>query len=196
LWQVENEPFRRFGEGGDFDLLSSEFLAEEIALVKRLDQRPTLMTDSGELSTWIPALSLPADRFGTTVYRQFWLPTFGLWQHPVPVWSYPLKDRLARALLRKDGETIVVELQAEAWFESASLRDVPPERQQREFPADLLLVSNLEYARRTQAPRVYLWGVEWWYWMQAQGFPEYVEAARRAFHGGQQPTRPGCPAAL
>ena len=60
LWQVENEPFRRFGEGGDFDVLRPEFLAEEIALVKRLDHRPTLMTDSGELSTWIPAMRLPA----------------------------------------------------------------------------------------------------------------------------------------
>ena len=93
---------------------------------------------------------------------------------------------MVRALLRKGGETIIVELQAEAWFQPASLVDIAPELQRHEFPADLLLVSNVEYARRTQFSQAYLWGVEWWYWMEAQGYPEYLEAARRVFRDGDQ----------
>jgi hypothetical protein len=182
MWQVENEPYRNFGDGGDRRVLSADFLAQEIDLVRRQDHRPTLMSDSGELSSAIQVLSLPADRFGTTLYRQRWFPGIGFWQHPLPAWFYLAKDRLARALLRKGGETIIVELQAEAWFEdSAGLPYVHPDTQNREFPADLLLGANVEYARRTHAPEVYLWGVEWWYWMREQGHPEYVDAARRAF---------------
>jgi hypothetical protein len=93
---------------------------------------------------------------------------------------------VVRALLRKGGETIIVELQAEARFEQAALVDIPPEQQRREFPADLLLVSNVEYARRTQFSQAYLWGVEWWYWMEAHGYPEYLEAARRVFRRGDE----------
>jgi hypothetical protein len=182
MWQVENEPYRNYGHGGDRRVLSADFLAQEIELVRRLDHRPTLLSDSGELSASLPALSLPADRFGTTLYRQRWFPAIGFWQHPLPAWSYLAKDRLARTLLGRDGETIIVELQAEAWFEaSAGLTDIPPDTQKREFPPDLLLGSNVEYARRTHAPEVYLWGVEWWYWMRERGHPEYVDAARQVF---------------
>jgi hypothetical protein len=186
MWQAENEPFRRYGECRGDDLLNADLLAEEIDLIKRLDRRPVLMTDSGELSTWVSAMRLSGHYLGTTLYRQLWFQTIGFWQHPLPAWSYTARDRVARALLRKDGETIVVELQAEPWFEPAALLDVSPERQKRGFPADLLLLSNVEYARRTHFSQVYLWGVEWWYWMDAQGHPEYLETARRLLRAGDQ----------
>ena len=181
MWQVENEPFRRYGECRGPELLSPDFLAEEIRLVRRLDGRPILVTDSGELSTWIPAMRLPGDYFGTTAYRQLSFRTIGFWQHLLPAWSYTAKDRLVRSLLRKEGETILVELQAEAWFEPAALADVPPERQAEEFPADLLLGANVDYARRMGFAHAYLWGVEWWFWMRGRGYPRYVEAARPLF---------------
>jgi hypothetical protein len=181
MWQVENEPFRRYGECRGPELLTPDFLTEEIRLVKRLDGRPVLVTDSGELSSWIPAMRLPGDQFGTTAYRQLSFRTIGFWQHPLPAWSYPAKDRVVRGLLRKEGETILVELQAEPWFEPAALADIPPERQAEEFPEDLLLGANVDYARRIGFSHAYLWGVEWWFWMQAQGYPSYVEAARPLF---------------
>jgi beta-galactosidase GanA len=70
MWQVENEPFRGYGECRGPELLTSAFLTEEIGLVRRLDGRPVLVTDSGELSSWIPAMRLPGEYFGTTAYRQ------------------------------------------------------------------------------------------------------------------------------
>ena len=186
MWQAENEPFRRFGECRGADLLNPDLMTAEIQLIKRLDPRPVLMTDSGELSTWGPAVRLSEYYLGTALYRQISFRTIGRWQHPLPAWSYTARDRVVRALLGKGGETIIVELQAEAWFQSAALVDVPAELQKREFPADLLLVSNVEYARRTQFSPVYIWGAEWWYWMEAQGYPEYLEAARRVFRDGDQ----------
>ena len=65
-WQVENEPFLiNFGECPKLD---KGLLDKEIALVKSLDNRPIVVTDSGELSAWIPA-ARRADIFGTTMYR-------------------------------------------------------------------------------------------------------------------------------
>lgn len=181
MWQVENEPLRRFGDCGNFDVLDPKFLTQEITLIEKLDQRPVLVTDSGELSTWVRALRVSHDYFGTTLYRQRWFAPIGFWQQPLPAWSYTAKDRLTRALLQKDGETILVELQSEAWFDTANLADIPAELQRREFPAQRMILDNVEYARRTQFRQIYLWGVEWWYWMEAQGFPEYGEAAQRVF---------------
>jgi len=51
-WQVENEPFLLFGicPTPDADLLD-----REIALVRKIDPtRKIIVTDSGELSLWIP----------------------------------------------------------------------------------------------------------------------------------------------
>jgi hypothetical protein len=180
MWQVENEPFRQFGECRS-GILTAEFLAQEIELVSRLDARPTVMSDSGELPTWLTAMRLSREYFGTVVYRQLYFQRFGFWQHPLPSWFYSGRNRLDRAMLRKEGQTILIELQAEAWFQPAALADIPPAVQQREFPATLLLISNVEFGRRTGFPRIYLWGVEWWSWMEIQGYPEYVEQARTIF---------------
>src|SRR3989339_898155 len=64
-WQVENEPFLiNFGECPKLD---KELLDREIALVRALDNRQIIITDSGELSAWLPAAKR-ADIFGTTMY--------------------------------------------------------------------------------------------------------------------------------
>jgi len=97
----------------------------------------------------------------------------------VPVWVYTAKDRLVRGVLGKPGKTIVIELQAEAWFKTLWVAEAPIEMQKAHFPAETLR-DNVKYARRTHFPQVYLWGVEWWYWMKARGHPEYVAAARGA----------------
>ena len=97
---------------------------------------------------------------------------------PLPVWFYTERERLIRNLLQKPGETIIIELQAEAWFESTTLIDVSPQLQRDVFRPDLFM-ANVDLARRTQVPRIYLWGVEWWYWMRARGYPEYIDCAQR-----------------
>jgi hypothetical protein len=176
LWQVENEPFRHFGLCGDFAVLDVDFVRRETELVRSLDDRPVLITESGELSTWLDAMRL-TDVFGSTMYRTIWFPSLGVWHYPLPAAHYRVKDRLVRTVLRKPGRTIIAELQAEAWFKSShTLVEVAPAFQQRTFPATML-IDNVEYARKTGLSPIYLWGVEWWYWMEQQGYPEYVEAA-------------------
>jgi len=68
MWQVENEPFRTFGECRGFDVLTPELVAEEMRIIKALDPRPVLMTDTGELSTWVTAMRLSDEYFGSTLY--------------------------------------------------------------------------------------------------------------------------------
>jgi hypothetical protein len=181
MWQAENEPFVPYGECPGRAALTSEFLSREISLIHRLDARPVILTDSGEGSTWLRALQLSNAEFGLSLYRDIPIPPFGVWHYPLPAWSYAAKDRLARTIVGNSGTTVVTELQAEAWFEQGGLLEIHHDVHKREFPPERVIVENLEYARRTHFPRIYLWGVEWWYWMSSRGHPEYLETARAAF---------------
>ena len=80
-WQVENEPFLKvFGECPKPD---KDFYKKELQLVKSLDNRPIVITESGELSTWLKAASL-ADYVGTSVYRITWNKHWGYFYYPLP----------------------------------------------------------------------------------------------------------------
>jgi hypothetical protein len=46
-----------------------------------------------------------------------------------------------------------------------------------DFPPSIIS-NNVEYARETGFGVGYLWGVEWWYWMEAQGYPGYLATAK------------------
>jgi hypothetical protein len=179
-WQVENEPFVNFGNCGG-SVLAPAFINEELALIGRLDHRRVLLTDSGEWSTLLPAMSTAGVDIGLSVYRDVPLSTLGLSHYPLPAWSYTAKDWFARAVTGAEGTTIISELQCEPWFVGGELKEVPYEVQRSEFPPEQIVLSNVEYARRTHFSRAYLWGVEWWFWMASSGHSEYLEAARQAF---------------
>lgn len=71
-WQVENEPFLEVFATEHCGNLDVDFLDEEIALVKSLDNsRPILVTDSGNLGTWASPYRR-GDSFGTSVYVYLW----------------------------------------------------------------------------------------------------------------------------
>ena len=42
---------------------------------------------------------------------------------------------------------------------------------------------NVEFARRVGFPEVYLWGVEWWYWIREKGDASFWNEARGLFAG-------------
>jgi hypothetical protein len=180
MWQVENEPFVVFGKCQEL-VLTPAFIQKEIALIHRLDHRGVLLTDSGEWSTLIPTVATTDVDIGLSVYRDMPMPSLGLTRYPLPAWSYSAKDWFARSVTGVLGHTIVSELQCEPWFEDGALRDVPYEIQRSLFPPEQIIRSNVDYARRIGFPRAYLWGVEWWYWMAAQGNHEYVAEAQRVF---------------
>lgn len=166
FWQVENEPFLDFG---DCHTLSRADLKEEISLVKQLDPaHPTITTDSGELSLWWRAGNA-ADYFGTTMYRTVWNRMFGYFTYRLlpPGW-YPLRAWL---LGRSLATSFIMELQGEPWSADGPITNMSLPQQYQSMNIDRLK-ENVAYARRSGFPRAYLWGAEWWYWLEKNGHTE------------------------
>jgi hypothetical protein len=174
-WQVENEPFFHFGECPNKDHLTDSFLQQEVTLVRSLDPRPILITDSGELSNWIQAIGL-SDQFGTTLYRKTWNPILGTSSFPIPPFIYTVKDQLIRLMLNHPGKTMVAELQAEPW----GINNLPIQQESIDTQISTFSVAdlnnNFNYAKETGFSDIYLWGVEWWFYMRNHGHPEYLDA--------------------
>jgi len=124
-------------------------------------------------------LALTRFIFGTTLYRQVYDKSFGRLTYPLPPYFYSLKSGLIRNIFaRSNKETIVAEFQAEPWLAEGKL--LGAEQQARIFPVETL-GSYIGYVRKTGFNQVYLWGVEWWYWMDKQGHPQYLEYTKSLF---------------
>jgi uncharacterized membrane protein len=177
-WQVENEPFLPyFGVCPDFD---KKFLDEEIALVRSLDNRPIVVSDSGELSIWALAAKR-ADIFGTTLYRIVWtdkIPGGAYVHYPVGPDFFYLKANLIKYFAGAK-DIIVVELQAEPWGPKP-IYEMPISEREKSLSLKQFK-ENIEFARETGFREAYLWGIEWWYWEKLQGRPEFWEEARALF---------------
>ena len=175
-WQVENEPFLPFGicPPPDGTLLDSE-----IAVVKRVDRtREIIVTDSGELSLWIQA-ARRADIFGTTMYRTIWKKGIGYFEYPIGPRFFQFKHLLIR-LFAGQTKAIVIELQAEPWIGGSTTDGLLAEQFKSMNPQQLR--DNVIYAQQVGFPEIYLWGVEWWYWLKTtQGHPELWDTARELY---------------
>lgn len=162
LWQVENEPLIhfRFGDCKEYEI---NLINEEIALVKKLDPKHmTLITDSGEISTWSVAAN-KADLFGTTLYRTIRIKGGWVWRYD---WLPPSFYKLRARFYNLDYEKFFIsELQAEPWFEDGNQTSVPLAIQEETFNPEQFR-KNISYAKHTGASRAYLWGTEWWYWIK------------------------------
>ena len=178
MWQIENEPL--FPYGADCDSPDENFLKQEIALVKQLDPtRQIVVSDSGELSLWIGAMSA-SDVFGTTMYRTVQNPIFGNFTYPFSPYFYTLRSNLIRNLFAKQNQkTIITELQAEPWF-SEPLTQIPIVTQAKTFSVQNLK-ENVQYAKKTGFDSAYLWGAEWWYFMDKNGYSVYLKEAKTLF---------------
>ncbi|MEA3398803.1 MAG: cellulase family glycosylhydrolase [Patescibacteria group bacterium] len=158
-WQVENEPFlSHFGDCPEF---SAKFLDKEIALVRSFDDRPIVITDSGELSVWIFAAKR-ADIFGTTMYQNTYSEALDRYiNYPISPGFFRFKKNIARLFAHPD-KWIVIELQAEPWG------PIPIVELSREDKARTMdkekFAEMLEFSRKAGFREFYLWGVEWWYW--------------------------------
>jgi hypothetical protein len=171
-WQVENEPLFHFGRCPPAD---RALLEKEIALVRSLDSRPIMVTDSGELSTWIGTGTL-GDILGISMYRLVWNKYLGELYWPVSPLYYTERINLVSPVVK---QVVVSELQAEPWFRKPPVET--PLEEQLEQMNPRRLRENVEFARETGAPSILLWGAEWWYWLKLQGRPEMWEAARSLF---------------
>ncbi len=174
-WQVENEPFLPFGECPKLD---KDFLDEEISLVRSLDSRPIIISDSGELGTWYNAAGR-ADILGTTLYRIVWDKRLGYVHYPVASISYRIKAAIIMYLTGVE-KIIIVELQAEPWGPKMII-DTPIEEQYKSMSPEQFR-ENIEYVRKIEFSEAYLWGAEWWYWLKTEkGDDRIWEEAKEVF---------------
>lgn len=173
-WQMENEPFLDFGVCGTVD---PNLLDAEIAQAHKLDPlRPVVVTDSGELSLWLKAASR-ADIFGTTMYREVYSAKMGHWRYPIGPNFFKIKQLIIK-LFAHQNNAIVIELQGEPWVQGWTT-SAPIETQLASMNPNVLL-DNVQFAKKTGMREVYVWGVEWWYWMKtAQNDPSLWEAAKK-----------------
>jgi hypothetical protein len=178
-WQIENEPF--FPYGPDCPTVDRGLYKLELAMVRALDKRPLIGTDSGEKGAWLPIAWTGVDILGATMYREVYYDKQSRYlTYPLPAWTYNVKAGLVR-LLSRANRTIGVELQAEPWFAGKGAQETPlPEQLAHMNP--VILQRNINYAAQTGFEENYLWGVEWWYWMEkVHNDSSLIQAAKPLF---------------
>ena len=166
-WQVENEPFLKFGECPALDI---KLLDEEIALVRKLDNRPIVITDSGELSLWVQAAKR-ADIFGTTMYRYVWHKWLGTYKYPISPGFFRVKERVVRLFVGQKKPFVVIELQAEPW-QRKQIYEIATDEQIKNLPLENFK-GIIDYAKKAGFSEYYLWGAEWWWALKQNNHPEY-----------------------
>jgi len=177
-WQVENEPLLDvFGVCPPGD---AKLLAEEVHAVKATDEtRPIIITDSGELSFWVRT-GINADILGISMYRVSWNKWLGYFYYPITPAFYRQKAEALYPIVKK---VIVTELQAEPWPANQTALAATPIPEQYKSMTIKRFQDNVEFARRVGFSEVYLWGVEWWYWIRVHGDPSFWNEARSIFAG-------------
>lgn len=185
-WQVENEPFLRFGECGT---VSKEILSKEIELTRSLDPKhQILVTDSGEFGLWYKAARM-GDIFGTTMYRNIYINAIG-WlvgnvEYPISPAYFRIKEKITRFLIKDFHKRfVVIELQAEPWSR-VELPKVSVEEQLKLFSLNYF-IDTINYGKETGFDEYYFWGAEWWYWMKTKhNHPEFWEVAKETIQNKQ-----------
>lgn len=141
---------------------------------------PILITDSGELNSWLGAAQF-GDVLGITMYRTVYSGRTGRpfhYDYLFPSWAYRLKARVVRFAFGKD--VLISELQGEPWGAVPYTAMTQEERLAAFSPQRFAGLAR--FAWRTQLPEVYWWGVEYWYWeKEKQGNPAYWEYAKTFF---------------
>ncbi len=172
-WQVENEPFFRFGDCPTW-WIRKDFIDQEIALVRSLDKRPIVITESGEGDLWIKAAKR-ANIVGASVYRTVWN-KYIRYTYPFTANFYRAKGGLVKLVYGKP--TLMHEIQMEPWTPGVALPDFPLEKQYLTmWPGRFR--ENIKIVREVGFSPAYLWGVEWWYWLKRQkNEPTIWEEAR------------------
>jgi hypothetical protein len=170
-WQVDNEPFLNIF--GECPKRKDEFVEKEIELVRSLDNRQIVITESGELSSWLRGAKI-ADILGVSLYRKTWNSNWGWFQYPLPPAFYYFKSQAIKFFTGVE-KIINTELQVEPWAQSGDLTKMSLFDQK--YAMDLDGVKNsISFAKKSGFDEIYLWGVEWWWWMgQKNGDWSYWE---------------------
>ncbi len=161
IWQVENEALFAFGE--DCPTTPTDLIKKEMQVVRDIDSRPILLTDSGELGFWLPVAKLNPDIFGSTMYRVVHSPRLGYFKYPLPPQFFRGKAGFVKTFSNVD-KMMGVELQAEPWFTDTDVFHTDL-KTQNALMNTKIFNEYVNYAKKAGFEENYLWGVEWWYWM-------------------------------
>ena len=181
--QVENEPFVGHRGYANNWRIHKQFLAEEIATVRAADpgKHPIVVSHASWLrsdETWRWILE-HADGLAQSVYTKRQRGPWS-WLYIFPYRLGPFTPDLpqqARTARRAGKELWIGELQAEPYEQpSVDVRRIPTARAASFSPR--WFRENTRLAARSGATRVYLWGVEWWYYLRdTRHEPELWQAA-------------------
>ena len=182
IWQVENEPFFKFGEC-DNPPIKRDLVLKEIQMAKSLDGRGILVQDSGEGGFWFPAYQA-GDYLGISMYRIIWYDFWGAFfgnfiyfKYPLAHWTYKIKADLT---LVPHENIIVTELQAEPW--GPAINSALTQKEKDRSMSRHHFLDTISYAQKAGFKDYYFWGVEWWYWEKyVNGNPFFWDTAGAVF---------------
>lgn len=163
-YQLENEFFMTvFGECKNFD---RSRLVEEFNMVKKLDPHHPIIISRSNNWIGLPLGSPRPDRFGISVYKRVWDATFThrYYEYPLPSWFYSMLGGWAELITGKD--MVIHELQAESWTPNGlDINDLSIEEQYKSMNPERMK-DRIEYGEATGMRDIYIWGMEWWYWLK------------------------------
>lgn len=172
-WQLENEALLKdFGycEDGDYSHLR---LRTEYEIAKDTDPvHPVIMTLS---DSWgLPWRRPHPDRYAMSLYRITInkKDTYVYSKRPAVFYRF----RVLFIRLLKNRGCFIHELQAEPWLKTALTESSIEEQLKRMNPP--MLKNIIRYAQKTGQNPIDLWGLEWWYWLKAQGHPQLWNFAK------------------
>ncbi|MEZ4180587.1 MAG: beta-galactosidase [Candidatus Doudnabacteria bacterium] len=176
-WQLENEPFFDFGE--ECGVITRQEYKASAEIIRQIDSRPIIVTDSGEKSLWLTAAWAGADYFGATMYRQVYHGKKEKYiTYPLPAISYTIKTGMIK-LLSPTNYGLGMELQAEPWFNGDPYST--PIEEQKALMNPEIFAQNVAYAKASGFSQHYFWGAEWWFWLDARGDSSMLDAAKKVF---------------
>jgi hypothetical protein len=170
-YQLENEALlKEFGNCKDGDY-NRERLKKELSIIKALDKKhPVIMSLS---NNWgFPVFGPFPDIFGFSLYRI----NYGQGKYTrslFPAWWYKLRASIIKLYSGK--KALIHELQTEPWGPKANHEMSVPE--QFESMSLDQLSGNIQFAKKTELYPIYLWGLEWWFYLNSEKFNNIIKKA-------------------
>ncbi|MCC6421496.1 MAG: beta-galactosidase [Gemmataceae bacterium] len=192
-WGAENEPYVNSARGEAWSgwTIGRDFVREAAAVIRANDPggRPVAINHGQHFvfdRRWQWALE-DADVLAASIYPFRNTVVLGRKRVQDVLQIGPLGPNYAhqaREARRLGKEYWITEMQAEPWTDGDA-RLISPENPSPNLSPEKF-EKNIDYARRTGASRVYLWGAEWWLFQREwYGDSRYWEVAREAIGDGK-----------
>lgn len=170
-FQIENEPFWNFGPTKH--PLHYADVQAEVELARELTSKPLVMTDTGEWSDWSQCAEL-ADRVGVNIYPITYRDDKYVHSRASAFKFFCKGQRFKE---KYDRALFVSELQAEPWGPGV-VQDLPESEWSKSISLRKLK-RNIRLAQRAGFSEVWLWGVEWWYYLAAKGNYSFLDHMKK-----------------